>query len=179
MDPTDVYLSYVGLFFFIGIALVVRAAGKYGRLKAKMDASLAGIDRLLDGRFHLLQAFEKTSCKYVAEGEAAIAASREFRSRAVHMQTVEERARFEKGLNRIAGGFLALAENNALLKADAGFMKLSEDSRSLEEQTETAREEYNEIVQAYRKLRASVVSGIVGEIMSYPEGEEFPASGED
>ncbi len=179
MSPEDTYLVFVGTIFGLVAAFVFILAKRLGRQKKKMETALADVDGLLDSRLELLPRLESAVGKHLSEEAEVFSASRELRSHAVGMQSVDERVRFEKALGGVVNRFLTTSESHPELKADKEFARLMEEVRALEEKTETACLAYNTLVKRNHKLHASFLAGLVGEILFYPKGEFFPVTGEE
>ena len=179
MSAENVYLTYVATILGLVALFIFALAGRLGGQKKKMEAALGDIDNLLDRRLYLLPQMEEAAGRHLPGEDQVFTVSQSLRARAVAMQSVDERVRFEKALSGVFNRFLSAMETSPSLRANEEFARLIMEMRTLEEETEAACLTYNTLTKKNHKLHASFLPSLVGEILSYPRGDLFPLSREE
>lgn len=163
----------------MGIALIVIALiviwfvltyNSFVKQRALVDEAFSGMDVYLKKRHDLVPNLVETVKAYMAHEQETLEKVVSLRNAAVG-GTPQQKAAAESELGGALGRLLALAENYPELKADAQFLSLQNDLRTIEDEISQSRKYYNGAVRLFniktQAIPGSIVAGICG-FTAYP-----------
>ena len=155
------------------IALVgwwISTRNAFVRLKNKVEEAWATIDVYLKKRYDLIPNLVETVkgfAKHESETLQNVVAARNI---AIGAKTADEKIKAENGLSSsLRTFFSAVAESYPQLQANANFLDLQQQLKSLESELESSRRYYNGVVKAFNTKLEVFPASIVGKRM----GEDY------
>ncbi len=159
----------------VAVILVIAVIGwwigtrnDFVRLKNKVEEAWATIDVFLKKRYDLIPNLVETVKGYAKHESETLKEVVAARNLAMHASTPEEKVNAEKGLtSSLRTFFSAISESYPDLKANANFLDLQGQLKSIESELESSRRYYNGVVKSFNtKLEifpANLVGGRMGE----------------
>ena len=152
------------------IAWWIGTRNDFVRLKNKVEEAWATIDVFLKKRYDLIPNLVETVkgfAKHESETLKDVVAARSF---AMSAKTPAEKVNAENGLtNSLRTFFSAVSESYPDLKANANFLDLQGQLKSIESEIESSRRYYNGVVKSFNTKLEIFPANIVGSRM----GEEY------
>ena len=162
-----------GLILILVISLVawwIGTRNDFVRLKNKVEEAWATIDVYLKKRYDLIPNLVETVkgfAKHESETLQKVVAARNI---AMQAATPNERVEAEKGLsNSLRTFFSAVHESYPQLQANANFLDLQNQLKSIESELESSRRYYNGVVKSFNTKLEIFPANIVGSRM----GEDY------
>ena len=153
------------------VAWWIKTRNAFVRLKNKVEEAWATIDVYLKKRYDLIPNLVETVKGYSKHESETLKAVVSARNAAVGASTVAEKAQAENNLTgSLRTLFTAVAESYPELKANANFLDLQSQLKTIESELEGARRYYNGQVKAFNTKLELFPANIIGKRMG--EGYE-------
>ena len=167
-------LIYIILFVIMVINFMVFAMyNKLIKLQNKVKKHKSNIEIYLNKRFDLIPNLVETVKGYSKHESTTLEDITALRSNYYdnHNLTMHEAEEMNNKLNKL----LAVVENYPDLKANAQYMSLQSELRSIEDELGYARRMYNDGVTSYNTAIETVPSNIVASVFGFKKAELFEA----
>jgi LemA protein len=166
MKKSTIILLVIGAVMVIAVFSMM---GSYNGLVASettVDNKFSQIDVNLQRRADLIPNLVSTVKGYAAHEEEVLKAIANARSSLVGARTPDEKAQADTQLNGALARLLVVVENYPNLKADAQFIRLTDELSGTENRIAVARKDYNDAVSAYnvkiRSFPTAILAGTFG-----------------
>jgi LemA protein len=164
-------LSVVGGIIVILILLVliwsVATYNGFIKRRTKVEEGFSTMDVYLKKRFDLIPNLDETVKGYAAHESSTYEKVTQARSMIQSAATPEQQLQGEGMLTGALRSLFAVAENYPELKANANFLDLQHQLKSLEEDIANARKYYNALVREFNIKVQSVPSNIIAGIFHF------------
>ena len=162
------------LVLILGVALVVwwfKTRNAFVRLKNRVEEAWATIDVFLKKRYDLIPNLVETVKGFAKHESETLKSVISARNIAMNASTPTEKVAAENGLtNSLRTFFSAVSESYPQLQANANFLDLQNQLKSVEGELESSRRYYNGVVKAFNTQLELFPACIVGKRMG--EGYE-------
>jgi LemA protein len=162
----------LGILAVVVIA-VITLYNKLVRLKNTVKSAWSDIDVQLKKRYDLVPNLVETVKGYAAHERSLLEKVTQARSQAMQAGTPQEKGKAENLLTDTLRHLFAVAEAYPDLKANANFLDLQGQLKSLEDNIESARRYYNAVVRDYNILIESFPSNLVAAWFRFVQEEFF------
>ena len=163
----------IGVVVVLAIALIawwIGTRNDFVRLKNKVEEAWATIDVFLKKRYDLIPNLVETVKGYAKHESETLKDVVSARNMAMSAKTPAEKVNAENGLtNSLRTFFSAVSESYPDLKANANFLDLQGQLKSIESELESSRRYYNGVVKSFNTKLEIFPANIVGSRM----GEEY------
>ncbi len=163
----------IGVVVVLAIALIawwIGTRNDFVRLKNKVEEAWATIDVFLKKRYDLIPNLVETVKGYAKHESETLKDVVSARNMAMSAKTPTEKVNAENGLTSSLRTFLsAVSESYPDLKANANFLDLQGQLKSIESELESSRRYYNGVVKSFNTKLEIFPANIVGSRM----GEEY------
>ncbi len=160
----------VVLLAIIVVAWWISTRNDFVRLKNKVEEAWATIDVFLKKRYDLIPNLVETVKGFAKHENETLNQVVAARSVAMSAKTPQDKVQAENGLtNSLRTLFTAVAESYPELKANANFLDLQNQLKSIEGELEGSRRYYNGVVKSFNTKLELFPANIVGSRM----GEEY------
>ncbi|MBK3496014.1 LemA family protein [Viridibacillus sp. YIM B01967] len=165
----------VAIIVFLALMIVP----KYNSLvnaDEQVDSKYAQIENQLQRRLDLIPNLVNTVKGYASHEKEIMTEIAESRSKLAGAKTPQDQAAANDELTGALSRLLVVVEKYPDLKADANFRQLMDELSGTENRIAVAREDYNEEVQGYNKLRRSFPGNIIAGMFNFEKKEYFKAN---
>lgn len=149
------------------------------RNKALVDEGWSGIDVQLKRRYDLVPNLVATVKQYSLHEQQVLEAVTHLRTRAMHAETIHQRAEAESALTGALKTLFAVAEQYPDLKANHNFIHLQTELSKLEHDIQLARRYYNGTARNYNIAIQSFPDYIIARITSFEPVSYFEIAAEE
>ena len=165
------------LIIIIAIAIwYIKTHNAFVVLDSQTDEAFSTIDVYLKKRFDLIPNIVETVKGYAKHESETFIKVTEARSTAVSASTPQEKAEADKEMTQAIRNFNMVMEAYPELKANANFMDLQHQLKSIEGELSQARKYYNATVRVFNVKLGSFPSSIVGRKMRLTKKPFFEVS---
>lgn len=165
------------LIIIIAIAVwYIKTHNAFVILDSQTDEAFSTIDVYLKKRFDLIPNIVETVKGYAKHESETFIKVTEARSKAVSASTPQEKAEADKEMTQAIRNFNMVMEAYPELKANANFMDLQHQLKSIEGELSQARKYYNATVRVFNVKLGSFPSSIVGRKMRLTKKPFFEVS---
>jgi len=165
------------LIIIIAIAVwYIKTHNAFVVLDSQTDEAFSTIDVYLKKRFDLIPNIVETVKGYAKHESETFIKVTEARSKAVSASTPQEKAEADKEMTQAIRNFNMVMEAYPELKANANFMDLQHQLKSIEGELSQARKYYNATVRVFNVKLGSFPSSIVGRKMRLTKKPFFEVS---
>ena len=169
----------VGVVVLIIIIWAICAHNKIVRMQAQIEDAFSNIDVYLKKRFDLIPNLVETVKGYAKHESETFARVTEARAAAIRATTVSEKVEANNQLSRAMLRFNKVTENYPELKANANFMDLQAQLRTVENELVHSRKYYNATVREYNGYIRAIPSCIIARMMRCTASPYFEATEEE
>jgi LemA protein len=166
--PTN--LIIIGIVVVIIIILLVWVLGTYNgfiKLRTKVEEGFSTMDVYLKKRFDLIPNLVETVKGYAAHESGTFEKVTQARSMIQSATSPEQKLEGEGLLTGALRSLFAVAENYPELKANANFLDLQNQLKSIEEDIANARKYYNAVVRDFNIKVQTVPSNIIAGLFNF------------
>ncbi|MDE7453833.1 MAG: LemA family protein [Clostridia bacterium] len=169
----------VGAVVLIIIIWAIATHNKFIRKKAQVEDAFANIDVYLKKRFDLIPNLVETVKGYAKHESETFTRVTEARASAMRATTVAEKVVANNELSRAIVRFNKVTENYPELKANANFMDLQAQLRTVENELVNSRKYYNATVREYNSAISTIPNCIIARMMKLAPLPYFEATEEE
>ena len=168
-------LIYIILVVILIINFIVFGVyNKLIRLQNRVKKSKANIEIYLNKRFELIPNLVETVKGYSKHEGTTLENITALRSNYDNKKDLNIKQAEE--MNNELNKYLAVVENYPDLKANSQYLSLQNELKNIEEQLETARHIYNNVVTSYNTTIETVPSNIIASIFAFKKADLFEIS---
>ncbi len=179
MGESTIILLVLGGIAFIGIIWFVATYNGLAGMRLKVKNTWSQIDVQLKRRYDLIPNLVNTVKGYAKHEKELFEKIAEARSRAMSAKGVAEQGQAEAALTSALRGIMVLVENYPELKANENFKALQEELTSTENKISFARQLYNDTVERYNTMIATIPSSIIAGMCGFQPAEFFKVESEE
>jgi LemA protein len=161
------YYTYLALAAVVVLLWFIITFNGFISLRNRVEEAFSTMDVFLKQRYDLLPNFVETVKGYATHEKETLDAVISARAKAVNAQGIDSRITAEQGLIGALSKLLMLTENYPDLKANANFMELQQQLKTLESEIADARTAYNGMVKQFNTKVESIPSNIVAGICGF------------
>ncbi len=158
------------------IIWIIATFNKFVGMGTNCDESFSTVDIYLKKRYDLIPNIVETVKGYAKHESETFIKVTEARSKAVSASTPQEKAEADKEMTQAIRNFNMVMEAYPELKANANFMDLQHQLKSIEGELSQARKYYNATVRVFNVKLGSFPSSIVGRKMRLTKKPFFEVS---
>ncbi|MCI5897667.1 MAG: LemA family protein [Firmicutes bacterium] len=165
----------------IAVILVIWGIGMYNgfiRMKNRIEEAFATMDVYLKKRYDLIPNLVETVKGYAAHESGTLSAVIQARNIASGANTIEGRIEGETMLNGALKNLFAVAEAYPDLKANANFLDLQAQLRSMEDEIAQSRKYYNAVVKEFNTKTEAFPSNLIAGIFHFERRKLFEVNEE-
>ena len=167
-----------GLWITLGVVgvLALGSIATYNRLVTLHEAvpgAWAQVENVLQRRFDLIPNLVSTVKGYAKHEKELLTEVTKLRSQWGVAKTPEARIQSAGALEGALSRLLLVAENYPNIKADASFLRLSDELAGTENRIAVERMRYNEIVQSYNTLVQRFPTNLVARMTGFKASESY------
>lgn len=164
-------LIIIAALIFLLLIAVVRYYNRFVTLRNQAEEAFSTMDIYLKKRWDMIPNLVEIVKHYAIHERQTLEAVVQARNLAASASNKEDRSQTENHLTQTLRSLFAVSENYPQLKADQGFLQLSQQLGSLEDEISQARKYYNGVCKllnnGIEKFPANVFASILG-FHSYP-----------
>jgi len=161
------YYLYLALAIVVVLLWFIITFNRFVSLRNRVEEAFSTMDVYLKKRYDLLPNFVETVKGYAAHEKETLDAVITARSKAFNAQGIENKIEAEQGLIGALSKLMLLTENYPDLKANANFMDLQQQLKTLEGEIANSRTLYNGMVKQFNTKVESIPSNIVAGICGF------------
>ncbi len=148
------------------------------KLRNRVENAFAQIDVQLTRRYDLIPNLVETVKGYATHEEEVLTAVTEARASVGGARNINEAVEANNSLGSALSRLLVVSEKYPQLQANANFMSLMSDLRTIESQIAVSRQFYNDTCMKYNEKRETFPANIVAKIFKFKEAVYFAATEE-
>ncbi|MGE7624460.1 LemA family protein [Viridibacillus sp. NPDC096237] len=142
----------------------------------QVDSKFAQIENQLQRRLDLIPNLVNTVKGYANHEKEIMTSIADSRSKLAGANTPQDKAIANDELTGALNRLLVVVEKYPDLKADANFRQLMDELSGTENRIAVAREDYNEEVKGYNKIRRSFPGNLIAGMFNFEKKEYFKAN---
>lgn len=142
----------------------------------QVDSKFAQIENQLQRRLDLIPNLVNTVKGYANHEKEIMTSIADSRSKLAGANTPQDKAIANDELTGALNRLLVVVEKYPDLKADANFRQLMDELSGTENRIAVAREDYNEEVKGYNKIRRSFPGNLIAGMFNFEKREYFKAN---